>query len=435
VKGKETTMTDFRRRDFLRGSATALAAAPFVWSRMMRAAAETVGGEDAEGGARDVFARVEPSDVGVDGNALEKAVAFVAADFERGTYPGACLAATRNGSMFLEQYWGTCAGRTGPALPYNGSVLNMLFSFSKAITATVVVMAHQDGLIDYDAPVSQYIPEFRGGGKDAVTVRHLLTHAAGIPSAPSMPVHTEEQWDAAIEALCRLEVEWAPGSRTLYHAITGMLLAADIVRRVSGGKLWQEICQERLFKPLGAEGFTFGMPSEDADVALVPPPSTFPAELTPTTLQFLGNPAAGAFGRPADMLKLLNLHLNKGTWNGRQLIQPEAYEEMHTVQYENEIREALAKGRQPQHEYFGLGWLLRGATEEGWFGFGNVASERSFGHAGIDTVMAVADPDVNAALVFLTTASPGDAEATVRLRNTVTNLVFSAVYGTGGGRQ
>ena len=367
-----------------------------------------------------------PEQVGVSPVKLQEAVDFVSQECDAKTFPGAALVATRGGHKFLEKYWGTCAGPERAGMPYDGTVYNMMFSFSKAITATVVVMAHQDGLIDYDTPVCKYIPEFTGGGKERITVRHVLTHAAGLTKAPSDPVSTEEQWKTAIAHLCAMEVEWEPGTRTGYHAVSGMLIAADIVRRVSGGRPWNDICQERLFQPLGA-GFTFGIPRADAPVAVTPVPKSFPCPVDAAHFTFLGHPSGGAFARTDDMLKLLNLHLNGGKWNGKTLIQPDALAEMHRVQYQAQIDAALAAGGNPRHEYWGLGWLLRGNTNEGWFGFGNVASPQTFGHAGIDTVIGLADPARDIAMVFLSTGSPAESAVTTRVRNGVTNRIMAAV--------
>jgi CubicO group peptidase (beta-lactamase class C family) len=375
--------------------------------------------------AREALMPATPEDVGVSSPRLQEALDFLTKEYETKTFPGAALVATRGGRKFVEKYWGTYASPEKEGVPFDGSVQCVLYSFSKAITATVAVMTHQDGLIDYDAPVSRYIGEFVGGGKEKITVRHLLTHAAGIPNAPLDPVYTEEQWKTAIGNLCKLEIEWEPGSKTAYHGVSGMLLVAEVVRRVSNGKPWNDICRERLFDPLGA-GFVFGMPRADCPVAIVPPPKTLPTPIDVEHIRFLGHPSGGVFGRPHDILKLLNLHLNKGIWNSKTLIKPDALAEMHRIQYQKEIDAALASGENPKHEYWGLGWNLRGATNESWFGFGSVASSRSFGHAGIDTVIGVADPERDIALAFLTTASPGEAANTMRLRNTVTNKVMVA---------
>lgn len=361
-----------------------------------------------------------------DHEALKPALEFISAEFEAKTFPGAVLAVEHGGRNVLERYWGTYAGPESPSTPYTSDVFNLLFSFSKVLSATVVVMAHQDGLLEYDKPLSTYIPEFKGGGKDAITLRHALTHSAGLTTTPLEPVLSEDQWNKAIADLCAVEVEWEPGSKTAYHAISGLLLAAEAVRRVSDRKPWADICRDRLFAPLGADGLTFGLPPEGSRVALTPPPKSYPCPIDTEHVPFVGHPSGGAFGRVGDMLKFLRLHLNRGVWNGKVLVQPNAFEEMHRVQYAEPIAAAKAAGKPPNHEYWALGFLTRGDTQEGWFGFGNVASEQAYGHAGIDTVIGIADPTRDVAMVFITTASPGEASTTMRLRNTVTNKVMAA---------
>jgi len=101
---------------------------------------------------------------------------------------------------------------------------------------------------------------------------------------------------------------------------------------------------------------------------------------------------------------------------------------MHRVQFASQIERALASGRKPAHEYWGLGWMLRGNTERHWFGFGRKASEKAFGHAGIGTVMGIGDPDRDLGLVFITTDTPGDGQDDVMtLRNGVTDRLIAAV--------
>lgn len=368
-----------------------------------------------------------PADVGVDPRLLERATEFVAAEVEAGTVPGACLVATRDGRCFLREYWGTyCDGERRDA-PFSGDVVNLLYSFSKVVSATVVVMALQDGLLKLDVPASKYIPGFTGGGKDGITLRHLLTHAAGLPGLQLGRAATEEQWQQCVEAACEAEVEWEPGSRTAYHGVSGLFLAAECVRRVSDMTPWQDICGRRLFEPLGTQHLSFALPAEGTPVAVTPQPAALPFPPDAERLAFLGHPAGGAFGTPDDMLKLLHLHLNEGAWEGKQLIQPEAFREMHRVQYAGEIAAAAAAGQPQLHEFWELGWLRRGSTREHWFGFGDQTSERTFGHAGINTVIGLADPESNLALAFLTTNSPPSDEETVRLRNTVTNLVGASL--------
>jgi CubicO group peptidase (beta-lactamase class C family) len=426
------------RRDFMATLGGAALGASLAGS-LARAAAPTRIKTDRHA---DPFPHVAPAKVGVNEASLQEVVKFLDAQFKAAVFPGAAVVATRHGKTFIEQYWGTYCNHERRDNPYDGSVVNMLFSFSKLVSATVVVMAHQDGLIDYDVPVSTYIPEFVGGGKDKITIRHLLTHSAGIPTWGYHPenrvtaVNTEEKWKAAIKSLCAYPVEWEPGSKTIYHAVSGLLVAAEAVRRVSQNKPWNTICRERLFEPLGASSLSFEEPPEGTALALVPQPKELPSRYGLFGEALLGQPAGGCFGRFVDVLKILNLHVNRGVWRGKTLIKPDAFKEMHTVQYAREIEQAVAAGKASAHEPFGLGPLLRGtgpaSPSLAWFGFVNQKGPHIFGHAGIDALIGVGDPDQDLAIIFMTTNSlkwpeQGTPEKVVPLRNGVTDRIYQAL--------
>jgi CubicO group peptidase (beta-lactamase class C family) len=360
--------------------------------------------------------------------------AFVEEGLHAGVYPGAALIVSHKGRIVFQRSWGTYCSLTDRAAPLSLSVRHPLYSYSKLISATVVVMAHQDGRIAYDAPVRTYIPEFVGGGKESITLRQLLTHSAGIPNVPLGPVRTEEEWRAAVRAVCEAQIEWPPGSKTLYHGLSGLFVAAEAVRRVTGNPSWERLCRERLFDPIGAKTLTFAVPPDSAPVALTPQPKELPKTLF-DGLGLGGHPAGGCIGTIADALKVLQLHLNGGVWRGRRLLRADALAEMHTVQYARQIAQARASGQTPAHETWGLGPLLRGdgpATgSHDWFGFHNQNSPGIFGHAGIDTVIGVADPASQIGLFFVTTDSPRPPEKTVQVRNGVTDRVFAALAGAG----
>lgn len=355
---------------------------------------------------------------------------FIEGELAAGTVPGAALIASRNGKVAFERCWGTYCGVRSRAEPLTKAVRHPFFSYSKLVSATVVVMAHQDGLVDYDEPVSKYIPQFTGGGKDAITIRHLLTHSAGIPNAPLGAVRTEEEWRAGVKSVCAAPTEWEPGSKTAYHGLSGLFVAAEAVRRVSGGKSWERICRERLFDPIGARTATFVPPRAGTPVAMTAQPKDLPRSIG-EGLGMMGHPAGGCIGTPADALKVLQLHLNGGVWRGTRLLRQDELDEMHSVQYLDEIASARAKGKPPVHEPWGLGPLMRGEGPSmgghDWFGFRDQASPGIFGHAGIDTVIGVADPATGIALFFVTADSPKPPEKTVPLRNGVTNRVFAAL--------
>jgi CubicO group peptidase (beta-lactamase class C family) len=374
--------------------------------------------------------RAQEKGAGIDAAKLQDVKDFLDRELQAGSFPGAAVVASWKGKTVLEHFTGTYHNLLGEDKPYRSGVMSLFFSFSKGISATVVMMAHQDGLIDIDEPVAKALPEFAAKGKEKVTIRHILSHSAGIPNAPSpfKSLRDETEWKAAIQAICEAKLDFAPGSMTAYHAYA-LMVPAEIVRRKSANASWDAICREKLFDPLGAKSLTFDV-SKEKSLVCIAPADTKLADGSQRLLP--GHPAGGCCGTLDDALKVLQLHLANGVWNGKPLLKPETVKQMHTLQFEREIAAAVAKKQTPKSDFWGLGWLLRGeGPPQGaaWFGFRDAKSPRVFGHAGIDTIIGVADPSKDIALMFHTTRSPKSSAETVRLRNEVTNRVLAAVGG------
>ncbi|MEI2722254.1 MAG: serine hydrolase domain-containing protein [Verrucomicrobiota bacterium] len=354
----------------------------------------------------------------------------MAATVRDGVAPGAAIVTSRRGKAILKQAVGTCCQLDNREARLSLDTLHPLYSFSKLVTGTVVAITKTEGRLDYSDLVSKHIPEFTGGGKDTITLRHCLTHSAGLAKVESKAVHDAAGWNQALQSLCAATVEWAPGTRTAYHGWSGAFLAAECARRVNGGQPWAELCRAQLFIPLGTQSLSYDLPANNLAVAIVPQPD--PTKPLPKTAAaafgYAGQPGAGCFGTLGDALILLNFHLQGGLWNSKRLIAPAVFQEMHTVQFEKEIAAALAAGKAPAHEPWGLGPLLRGNGPANgghqWFGFANQTSATVFGHAGIDTLIGVGDLKRQVALVFATTNSPKPADRTIPLRNQITDSVF-----------
>jgi CubicO group peptidase (beta-lactamase class C family) len=370
----------------------------------------------------------EPATATANGKNFQPVVDFLERERAARSYPGRAIVASQHGRIVFEHFTGTYHNMLGQDEPYHSDVRSLFYSYSKGISATVIMMAHQDGLIDIDATVASYVPEFAANGKDKITIRHVLTHSAGIPSAPQpfKSVRDEEEWQAAIDTVCQAELEWEPGSRTAYHGLA-MLIAAECVRRQFQRNTWNAICHERLFGPILAKTLTFRVPADKSLLSCAPDNATGQDTAQP---MLAGHPAGGCFGTLRDALRVLHLHLSGGSWKGKSLLTPEAYAEMHRVQYAEEIAAAFSRGEVPRHDNWAVGWLLRGTGParggSGWFGFRDQQNPNIFGHAGIDTVIGVADPKTDVAFMFHTTRSPKSAEETVRLRNEATNRVLAA---------
>ncbi|HWD55204.1 MAG TPA: serine hydrolase domain-containing protein [Acidimicrobiales bacterium] len=145
--------------------------------------------------------------------------------------------------------------------PYGPDALQLVFSTTKGATAVCANLLAQRGLLDLDAPVATYWPEFAQAGKESVPVRYLLCHQAGVPAIDRRLTPEELQsWTPAIDALAEQTPFWAPGTGHGYHALSYGYLVGEVVRRISGRSLGTFFAEE-VAGPLGLE-FFIGLPEE-----------------------------------------------------------------------------------------------------------------------------------------------------------------------------
>ena len=186
-------------------------------------------------------------------------VARVFARQLRRTTGGAALAVYYQGELVVD-LWG---GRRTEGEPWQQDTLAMCFSTTKGVVSTAVHVLADRGQIDYDAPVAAYWPEFAQRGKEHVTVRHVLTHSAGLHRMRTLVDSAQRMldWEYMIGALERAEPAYEPGTKHGYHGLTYGWLAGELIRRVSGRPVAQFISEE-LASPLGLDGLYVGCPPE-----------------------------------------------------------------------------------------------------------------------------------------------------------------------------
>ncbi len=204
--------------------------------------------------------------------------AFVA-NFDQGLELGASLAVTHKGE-FVVDLWAGAATPDGK--PWAEDTIVNVYSTTKTMAATCVLVLADRGVVDLQAPVARYWPEFAQNGKQGVTVAHVMSHSAGL-SGFDPPVPTPEQlydWDGIVDRLAAQAPWWEPGSASGYHAITQGYLQGEIVRRVTGRSIGN-FFREEIAEPLGAD-FHIGLdPKHDARVGeLIPPTAPLGAQAT-----------------------------------------------------------------------------------------------------------------------------------------------------------
>jgi CubicO group peptidase (beta-lactamase class C family) len=195
-----------------------------------------------------------------------------ASNFDAGLEFGASLAVSVDGRNVVD-LWGGSADEAGTR-PWERDTIACIFSSTKGVMAITTMLLVEQGVIDLDAPVAKYWPEFAQAGKEELPVRWLLTHQAGLSAiSRPMPRGTLSDWDAMVSALAAQEPWWEPGTNHGYHGVTYGHLVGEVIRRATG-KMPGQVFAEELRGPLGLDLFMPTPAAEDhrtAEMALLPP--------------------------------------------------------------------------------------------------------------------------------------------------------------------
>lgn len=189
---------------------------------------------------------------------------------------GASVAVTVEGE-FVVDLWGGYRDAAGTE-PWQEDTIVNVYSTTKTMAAMCLLLLADRGEVDLYAKVAEYWPEFEQNGKDAVEVRHFLSHSAGL-SGMDEPMRGEDvcDWDKMVEALARQAPWWEPGTASGYHALTQGHLIGEVVRRVTGKSLGT-FFHDDIAAPLGAD-FHIGTGEEHfARIGELIPPTDTPAD-------------------------------------------------------------------------------------------------------------------------------------------------------------
>jgi CubicO group peptidase (beta-lactamase class C family) len=157
---------------------------------------------------------------------------------ERGEV-GAAFAAYLDGVLVVDLWAGTADSPSGR--PWRSDTIQPIFSGTKGLVATCLLLLVERGEVELDAPLSRYWPEFAAHGKDGVLVRHVVSHTAGLPGIRRHVLGCEELLDSRQMAALLVDEEpiWPPGSTLAYHPYTYGWLCGELIRRVDGRDLGQ----------------------------------------------------------------------------------------------------------------------------------------------------------------------------------------------------
>ena len=357
--------------------------------------------------------------VGFDSSRLAAVTQYLGAEVDSGAFPGAVLAVGRHGRLALLAAVGHY-GVDDPR-PVQAGTIYDLASLTKVVGLTTACMLLVDeGKLALDAPVDRYVPEFRGALKDRVTVRHLLTHSAGLVA--DLPLYdSTKSRAAALLAVDTSTLLAPPGTSYRYSDLSAIVLMQAVERQA--GEPLDRFLRERVFGPLGMSATRFLPPAAWRDrIAPTEHDTLFRhrwlrGEVHDPSAARLGGVSgnAGLFSNALDLSRLAAMLLNGGAWDTLQLIRAET------------IAEFVARQNVPPGSTRALGWDT--PSDSGYSSAGTLLSRRSFGHTGHTGTSIWMDPDRDLFIILLTNRiHPTEAStAILRVRARVADLVADAL--------
>ena len=360
-----------------------------------------------------------PEQVGMSGSRLERVNQILADETKSGRVTAASVLVARRGVIVLRGGWGTLNPDAGSAKAGPETVF-LLASISKPITYLMLMLLVERGQVSLNDLVQKYLPEFQGPGRDKVRVKDLLTHTSGLPDMLPENVKLREAnapLTDFVKGAMTTPLLFEPRTSFSYSSM-GTLLAAEIVERVTKMPLAQ-FEQQELFQPLKMKNSSLGLGKRAlADTARVQGDSFAKAEkdldrygANSPYLRKLGHPWGGMHSTIDDLGIVLQMFLNGGVYDGKRILGRATVEAMISDQ-----------NKRLGHTW-GLGWGLQ--TSTAWSAFGDLSSERTFGHSGASGTVAWADPQRELVCVILTTR-PWREDRGFLLRR-IANVVQSAI--------
>jgi CubicO group peptidase (beta-lactamase class C family) len=353
-----------------------------------------------------------------------------------GLHHGAQLAAYHEGEQVVD----LTAGVTGPdGRPVESDQKFVFYSSTKPLSGVCVHQLVEAGELAYDDPVVDYWPEFARGdeAKARVTVRHVLSHQGGFPVG-EFDLRPEDwtDWDAAVEAMEEIGLQFEPGTDAAYHAMNYGWVLGELVRRVTGDTIGAYL-QANVLDPLGMDDTYLGLPDDEPDdvAELVgfeafdrcrDPAGGLGADNADAAANFNREaahraemPAASGVGTASDLARFYACLANGGELDGTRILEAETVEEATSVQIAVEEDGTLGSPVR-----YGLGFFLAGTPFDN---YGTLAPASTFGHGGLGSSVAWADPDSELAFAVITNGVRDPYEHRVRVNELGTAV--RRVYG------
>jgi len=175
--------------------------------------------------------------------------------------PGGAAVCVYHRGVCVADLWGGVKNRCGA--PWTQDTMAPSFSTTKGVASTLMHVAVDRGLVDYDDAVAKHWPEFAQAGKECITIRQVMAHQSGLYHIRQMIDRADRMldWQYMVRAIERTAPIHEPGTRTGYHGLTYGYLIGEILQRVTG-RTFSRLVQDELVRPLGLDGMYVGAPDE-----------------------------------------------------------------------------------------------------------------------------------------------------------------------------
>jgi CubicO group peptidase (beta-lactamase class C family) len=345
--------------------------------------------------------------------------------YRSGVHPAVQVCVRRRGVVVLDRAIGHARGN-GPSEPGAADRILatpetpfLIYSGSKAITAFVIHMLHERGVLDIEQPVAAYIPEYGRHGKEKITIAHVLSHRAGVPSLPRAAMDLERTTDREflLEHLVNAKPFAPPGRFLAYHAVSGGFILAEVVYRATGQDI-RTVLERDILRPLGFRWNNFGVSREDVSrVALnylTGPPSLPPLSLFLTRALGLGLeelveasnderfltavvPSANVVTSANELSRFYEIFRQGGRLDDVRVMRPETLR--HALTQQSRLEVDLSLGFPTRFSY----GLMLGARLLSLYGRD---TQHAFGHLGFTNMLGWADPERALTCAVMTNGKP-----------------------------
>lgn len=383
---------------------------------------------------------VDPGEVGMDPERLERVMGSVDEDTCAGRCDGAVLIVARHGKVVLRE----AVGKTDLTndRPAGLDDVFCMMSVTKQFSAVRVLMDIERGKFSLTTPICEVIPEFGVKGKQNITVKHVMTHTSGINAQMpfGIPIDQLGNMEMVTTFLSNEPILFQPGSVCFYNATTSMSLLAVMVQRLDeAGRPFRKILEEDLFRPLGMKDTALGLPDRFKErLAPVAVRDRTPGLFDPLTLEainFLVNeesemPATTGFSTAGDVFRFAEMLRRGGELDATRVLSPETVRLATTIHTGDMVNHILDYAREDYGwpsfpANFGLTFFIRG---QGIFPMpmGITASPGSFAGLGAGSNMFMIDPERDLTIVFLSAGLMEETRNQLRCQR-IADLVIASV--------